>query len=110
MGVQKDDMIRVQVARRTRAALQEIADARCRPVSNLCYFILERERRGRLQLSTPRPASTPVSPDPRGVRINIRCERHLKESVRRQARSSGQSLSEYCNHLFERFTATKLAA
>ena len=114
MGIQKDDMIRVHVARRTKAALQEIADARCRPVSNLCYFILERERRGTLQLrngeGTPRSASTPVSPDPRSVRINIRCERQLKESVRRQARSSGQSLSEYCNHLFERFTATKLAA
>ena len=105
MGIQKDDMIRVHVARRTKAALQEIADARCRPVSNLCYFILERERRGRLQLSTPRPASTPVSPDPRGVRINIRCKRQWKADVQRQATFSKQSLSAYCNHLLDRFTA-----
>ena len=53
-------------------------------------------------------ASDPVSPDPRTVRINIRCKRQLKADVQRQATFSKQSLSAYCNHLLERFTAAEL--
>ncbi len=107
-------MIRVQVSQRTKAALQAMADAKCRPVSNLCYFVIERQRLGTLQLGndegTPWAASAPVSPDPKTARINIRCKRQWKENVKRQAQISGQTLSAYCNHLFERFTAAELAA
>ena len=109
----KNHIIRVQVSQRTKAALEDIANAECRPVSNLCYFILEKEG-GTLQLGndegTPRAASAPVSPDPRTVRINIRCERQWKEDVQRQAKFCGQTLSAYCNHLLERFTAARLTA
>ena len=95
----KDYLIRVMVSQRTKAALEKIADDRCRPLSNLCYFIIEKEG------GTPRAASDPVSPDRRTVRINIRCKRQWKADVQRQATFSKQSLSAYCNHLLDRFTA-----
>ena len=102
-------MIRVQVARRTKAALQQMADRRCRTLSNLCLLaLLERDRVGNLRLGndegTPWAASAPVSRDPKTARINIRCHRQLKENIQHQAKTSGQTLSAYCNHLFERFT------
>ena len=105
-------MIRVQVSPKTKVALQAIADAKCRPLSNLCFFVLERERLGTLQLGndegTPWAASAPVSPDLKTVRINIRCGDEWKQDVERRAATAGQSLSAYCNRLFERFTAAEL--
>ena len=96
-------MIRVQVARRTKAALQKIADQRFRTLSNLCLLVLEQDDRVlRLRNDEGTPASAPVSLAPKTARINIRCHRQLKENVQRQAKVSGQSLSAYCNHLFER--------
>lgn len=107
-------MIRVQVSPQTKAALQAIADAECRALSNLCFFVLERERLGTLQLGndegTPWAASDPVSPGPRTARINIRCGDEWKQAVQRRAATSGLSLSAYCNRLFERFMAAELPA
>ena len=112
MRVQKDEMIRVLVARRTKATLQEMAQKQCRPLSNLCLFVLEQDRMGDLRLAngegTLTAASAPVSPDPRSARINIRCERQLKKDLQRQAAIAGKTLSAYCSHLFERFTAAEL--
>ena len=104
----KNHLIRVMVSQRTKAALEKIADDRCRPLSNLCYFIIEKEGGPQLvndEGGPPRAASDPVSPDRRTVRINIRCKRQWKADVQRQATFSKQSLSAYCNHLLERFTA-----
>ena len=106
----RTETISVLVSQRTKAQLQQLADARCRPLANLCYFILETDRR--LQTSNGKDlACSPsalVSPDPNTARIAIRCDSQWKESVRRQARTAGKTLTSYCNHLFERYAEAEL--
>lgn len=107
----KDDMVRVQVSQRTKVGLEAIAYDKSRSVANLCILVIERELdklQSRNDAGTSWAASAPVSPDPRTARINIRCHRRWKEKLQRQAATSGQSLSAYCNDLFERFTAAEL--
>ena len=99
-------MIRVQVAGRTKAVLQEMANEQCRTLSNLCLWALvKRDRLGNLGLGndegTPWAARARLSLTLKTARINIRCHRQLKENVQREAKDAGQSLSAYCNHLFE---------
>ena len=90
----KDDMIRVQVAGRTKAVLQEMANEQCRTLSNLCLWALvKRDRVGNLGLGndegTPWAARARLSLTLKTARINIRCHRQLKENVQREAKDAG---------------------
>ena len=102
-------MIHIQVSQKTKAELKAIARDEFRSVSNLCFLVIETGRLGKLQLGndegTPWAASAPVSRDPKTARINIRCDHQWKQNVKRRAANAEKTVSNFCNHLLERFVA-----